>query len=366
MLERKALVQSILVFSCACSSRPLPGLRGSDAGAAPPVQTRSQTLTLFDHARISSDSSAPNFQQLETDVDFGAGPYQSVTLSADLGSTCFPFSNWSENPPPAGQNYPADCDAFDRNFEFSLDDPEGDASSTPGLELVRAITPFGGPEHLEHDLTAVANGSPSAHRLRVRINTYPDPAGKISGSNGGWDLSAKLTLVTGAAPRRPLAVIPLFYGDITTTDALAAEFDAPAGTRSAYVEYRTTGHGQAAGDPISCRGPAEEFCQRTHTIQLDGREIETLKPWRTCTDLCTLVTAEGDAGFSYCQQNPCGDIDSVRAPRANWCPGSETPAIIFDDSELATPGHHELSVQLSDVASGGSVHVSLTYFAFAD
>lgn len=350
-----------VVLACACSSKPLPTLARPDAGA--PVQAQTQTLTLFDDARISSDSSAPNFQRLEADVDFSGGPYQSVTLSADLRSTCFPFSSWASNPPPAGQSYPADCDAFDRNFELALDDIEGDAGSAPGLELVRAITPFGGPEHIDHDLTAIANGLPKSHRFSARINTYPDPAGKVSGSNGGWNLSVELTLISGAAPQNPLAVVPLFYGEVTTADALHASFTTPPGTRSAYLEYRTTGHGQATGD-ASCSGPAEEFCRRSHTLELDGAVLETFTPWRTCADHCTLATSEGDAGFSYCEQNPCGDIASVKAPRANWCPGSESLPIVVADPVLAVPGVHDLSWQVANVASGGNVRVSITYFAF--
>jgi hypothetical protein len=47
-----------------------------------------------------------------------------------------------------GVRRPADCDAFDRNFEIALDEPDADSGAPPGLELVRAITPFGGPLRL--------------------------------------------------------------------------------------------------------------------------------------------------------------------------------------------------------------------------
>ena len=43
------------------------------------------------------------------------GAYAQATLIVDLASTCFPFE--SAAAPPAGQNWPADCDAFDRNFD---------------------------------------------------------------------------------------------------------------------------------------------------------------------------------------------------------------------------------------------------------
>ena len=78
-------------------------------------------MTVFDAARISSKASDPNFQELSADLDLSDGPYESATLIADLGTTCVPFSSWADNPPPMGENWPADCDAFDRNFEISLD-----------------------------------------------------------------------------------------------------------------------------------------------------------------------------------------------------------------------------------------------------
>lgn len=366
-----------VAFAClaACSSKPLPPPPGLDAGrdsaadAAPgdgsAPDTETVTVTVIDAARISSDANAANFQRLTADMDLTDGPYQRVTLLAELGTTCFPFSAWQSNPPPPGQNYPADCDAFDRNFELALDEPDADSGAPPGLELVRAITPFGGPMQLEHDLTALANARPGPHRLSARINTYSDAAGQITGSNGGWTVSVRLVLVKGTPPRPPLAVVPLFYGDLTTIRGASAPFTTPSGTRSAYLEYRTTGHGQAAGDTLHCSGPAEEFCKREHTIELDGTPLKTFTPWQSCAKNCSLIS-DADAGFSYCAENPLGDVASVKAPRANWCPGTESAPIILDSPALAVPGDHELSWRVSEIADGGSVRVSVTYYAFGD
>lgn len=97
------------------------GAAGADSGA--PDATLPFTVSAFDDARIGSDSSKPNFQKATVDVDWGPGPFSKVTLVADLGTTCFPFEGWKDNPPPPGQAWPADCDAFDRNYEFRLDPP---------------------------------------------------------------------------------------------------------------------------------------------------------------------------------------------------------------------------------------------------
>lgn len=364
------LIASLLAFGgCSSSSHSASvdaGADGTHIDWPDPF-----TLTPFDGTRITSDSSQPNFQHADAPTDWGAGPFASVKLVVDLGTTCFPFDNWKSDPPPDGQNWPADCDAFDRNFEFSLDDPEDASAGPPGLELVRAITPFGGPMHVEVDLTDVANGLPGPHTLRVTIPTWSDGAGQVSGSNGGWNVSAKIDVVPGPPPRRVLAVVPLYYGDQTTDTAPdPIHFAAPPATSRGRVEYRVTGHGGGKVDK-DCIGPAEEFCDRTHAVYIDGRKFAEIEPWRDdCDQLCT-VAHQGPAsgGFDYCMENPCGAMQSVRAPRANWCPGSVTPPFTWasdDEPALAAPGDHTFGWDIDRVAAGGLWHVSATYFAYGD
>jgi hypothetical protein len=54
----------------------------------------------------------------------------------------------------------------------------------------------------------------------------------------------------------------------------------------------------------------------------------------------------------------------VRAPRANWCPGSVTAPFVLESPELATAGEHELSVAIDTVAEGGQWVESLVLFAY--
>lgn len=343
-----------------------PGSGGSagDGGGSAPF-----TLTAFDDVRIGSDSSGPNFQRAQADVDWGAGPFASVRLRVQLRSTCYPFESWSQNPPPSGQSWPRDCDAFDRNFELSLDDPS-DASGPPGLELVRAITPFGGPEELDVDITDVANGLPGAHALNVLISTWSDGAGQVSGSNGGWNVSARVEVTPGVAPRSVLAVESLFYANVGQTNPSAeTQFTTPAGATSGRIEYRVTGHGGDSDLDCGIGAPADEFCQRTHTTFVDGTLLESFVPWRDdCQTLCTETQQPAIPGiinaFTYCAENPCGNRDSVRAPRANWCPGSETPPKVFSQPALAAPGDHVFRWEIGKIAAGGTWRVSATYFAF--
>ncbi|MGK3991026.1 peptide-N-glycosidase F-related protein [Sorangium sp. So ce136] len=345
------------------------GSGGSGGGSTDGETATPQVIAAFDKVRITSDAGQPNFQQANTELELPDGPFASVKLVVDLQTTCYPFETWENNPPPEGQSWPADCDAFDRNFEFSLDDPADPAVEPPGIELVRAITPFGGPLHLEVDITDVANGlAAGKHRLRAVIPTWSDASGQVSGSNGGWNVSATIEAVPGPAPRKVLAVIPLFNGSQTSADKPGPlSVRVPEGTVRSRLEYRATGHGGGEIE-TGCIGPAEEFCRRTHRILVDGAEIERIRPWRDdCEELCTLTHyGPADAGFDYCLENPCGAIESVRAPRANWCPGSESPPFAWDADELRAPGEHTLEWELSALAEGGVWRISATYFAFGE
>ncbi len=350
--------------SSAGSGSTTGGAAGHDAG---PTYADPYSFTAWQSAHIGSDSSKADFHMVTADVDFGSRSFAGVKLVVDLESPCFPFSKWSADPPPSGQNWPADCDAFDRNFELSLDDP-GSNGGPPGLELERAITPFGGPLHLEIDITDVANGLPGKHTLRTTIPTYSDGEGKVSGSNGGWLVSAHIDFVPGPAPRKVLAVVPLFYGDQTMTASPAPiGFTVPEDAKSGRLEWRATGHG-GAQQGSGCIGPAEEFCHRKQTLVVDGTKVEDFDPWRTnCKDNCTVAhQGPADAGFDYCEQNPCGDMGSVKASRANWCPGTETPPFVSTAAPFATPGDHQLSWTISTVVDGGQWHLSAVYFAFGE
>jgi Peptide-N-glycosidase F, C terminal len=360
-----ALGVALTVAGCGSSS-PAPHATGaggapSDGGKEAAAPPKPFTIDAFDNVRISSHSDEPNYQGATANIDFGSGPFKSVTMNVSLGTTCYPFSGWSSDPPPQGQNWPADCDAFDRNFEFSLDDPPSGSSTPPGLEVVRAITPFGGPEQFQVDLTDVANGLPGKHALSVLITTYSDAAGQVSGSDGGWNVTAKIDVVPGKEPRKVLAVEPLYYGSVGAGDVVQPiAFTVPQGTNMARIEYRVTGHGGAAPNS-DCIGPAEEFCERTHVVSVDGTQIAKLQPWRTdCANFCTIQTYQG---MQYCEQNPCGAIQSVQASRANWCPGSVTDPFDLTAPSLKAAGSHTFSWNIESIATGGTWRVSATYFA---
>ncbi len=314
----------------------------------------------FDNTRISSnDGEGRNVRAATSEVSFDGGPFSRATLRVELGTTCFPFEDWST--PPPGHNWPADCDAFDRNFEFMLDEPAADGEP-PAFELVRAITPFGGPMTFEVDITDLANTLTGTHELTVRISTWSDGAGQVSGSDGGWNVTADIELQPGPPPSNVLAAIPLYNASLGA-DAPVPEIDftIPEGAVAAVLEYRTTGHGGGNGGR-ACIGPAEEFCERDHTIFIDGQPEYFLRPWRDdCDTLCTL---ENNGRFEYCAENPCGAIGSVRAPRANWCPGDVTPPEEFALPTDGLTGSHTFRFEVADVAEGGSWRTSAVVFVY--
>jgi hypothetical protein len=367
------LSAALLMTLFACSSEPLPPAHGaggggsggeaSNGGAGAPAQDELAHLSVLEQAIVSSDTEAENFQQATAMVDFGSASVSNAMLHVELTSPCFPFSNWIEEGVPAGQRWPARCDAFDRTLTVSLDDA-APGETPPGFELVRAITPFGGPLTLDVDVTDLVNGLPGEHRLRLGIDTWSDADGLVSGSNGEWQVSVAFDLTYGAAPRRVLTVLPLVLEAQTEVEAEPVSFEVPEGVGSARLDYRVTGHGAVA--ELGCIGPAEEFCKRTHELRLDGALLDELLPWRSdCAELCTVTKNDVGAGpASYCAENPCGAPASVRAPRANWCPGSMTAPFAIESPLLAEAGAHELTRTIQGLREGGQWRVSATYFAF--
>jgi hypothetical protein len=116
---------------------------------------------------------------------------------------------------------------------------------------------------------------------------------------------------------------------------------------------------------LGCIGPAEEFCDRIHTIRFDDVDFFEFHPWRTdCANFCTLTYYQNPngGGFNHCLENPCGSVQSVQAPRANWCPGELTPPVYLEP-EL-WPGEHTMEWGVNAIAEGGSWRTSVTYFAF--
>ena len=106
----------------------------------------------------------------------------------------------------------------------------------------------------------------------------------------------------------------------------------------------------------------------------EGKTWEPVTRW-TCTDgspffspssMSQLVRHSSGRYFwigNITPENPCGNVDSVRAPRANWCPGAVTEPMIWTDEALEAPGPHEVQPTIDLLLPGGSWRVSLLYVA---
>ncbi|MDC0718307.1 peptide-N-glycosidase F-related protein [Nannocystis sp. bb15-2] len=337
---------------------------GTTTGA--PVDREPFSIQVLDNAWITGTDGWTT-QHQDIAFDLGAAPFSKVTLIVDLGTDCYPWENWQASPPPPGQSWPASCDAFDRTMGF-ISDPGGDPGDPPGFELLRSITPFGGPAHLEADITDYANAHPGEHVLRSYINTWPDGAGKVSGSAGGWHLSVRIEGQPGPAPREVLAAVSLFAGDVGVDGATTTvPFSLPAGFKKAELVYTVSGHGGATDNSGGCIGPAEEFCKRKHHISLDGAVVTSFEAWRTdCGELCTITdNALGVGPAKFCAENPCGAIASVQAARANWCPGDLVAPLRGPvTSALGAGPDHEFQFAIDKVKEGGSWTVSAAIYAY--
>jgi hypothetical protein len=109
----------LLATACGTTSGPAPAEPPlADAGPAPGTKVQDAPIT---RARIGSKAEEADFHVTKGNVSLD-GKYEKVLLVLDLESPCFPFDKWKDDPPPPGHNWPASCDAFDRNFETALFD----------------------------------------------------------------------------------------------------------------------------------------------------------------------------------------------------------------------------------------------------
>ena len=336
------------------------------------VSTEPYEVIVFEREPIYSYGET-NFQNALADLDFGVGPFAEVKLTVELHTTCFPFEGWADDPPPEGHNWPPSCDAFDRNFELHMTpdngplNPESDRPAE--FELMRAITPFGGPSRHVLDITDYANAYPGSNSIRVHITTWSDGAGQVSGSQGMWRVSVTAQVTPGEQPRSVIGLVPVFNRSLRLDDGpLEVPFSVPQNVRRARLEYRTTGHGGGDDMSATCIGPAEEFCRRTHILGIDGRDLDMITPWRDDCELgCTVTRYEGQGNsFEYCSENPTGLRQSVEAPRANWCPGSLTPPFEYDVPNYTLPGEHSFYLEVKDLHPSGVWRVSAMVYLYGD
>ena len=218
--------------------------------------------------------------------------------------------------------------------------------SSPPIELLRFITPFGAGHFSDHPKTAslrpvyiphwadsvsweadISHLIPILHgdvTLGLHIDTW---------TAEGYTVSASLHLDPSphaCAPPSSAEVVslfnstPLLPGNEAFTAFAAGPVDIPwtvsEPLRSAQIRITTTGHGgHAEGD---------EFTPREHILRLDGREIDRWTPWR---DDCAAFRRFNPSSGVWTEETVWKSdtiaerIASSDYSRSGWCPGSSVP-----------------------------------------
>jgi hypothetical protein len=240
-----------------------------------------------------------NRRKVYAEVDFPAGQWKSVSLHLHLGC-------------PPGR-----CDRWDRWGYIGIANGEGMAESI--TEIARFGTPFGGTADWTVDVSPLLPLLSGHKKVAVQIDTWVGP-GNPEGD--GWLVDASFTFAPGVSERVPVQVIPLWDVALSEVGDPAKPLSLPARMvqippDADAVELRSfiTGHGQ--GNLQNCA----EFCPKTHTYLIGETSVQR-RLWREdCASFCTLTTDPG-SGRQFCKESPTGAIGSVRASRANWCPGA--------------------------------------------
>jgi hypothetical protein len=189
----------------------------------------------------------------------------SMTIAVDRSSPLAPTSQPSTPPPRPSATAPSTQpdDASDREYPVTTVVPEETGEAE--IEIMRFVTPFGGPATYTADLTAFAPLLAGKTCLRVWISTWKKPAWKVT-----------LTLAyseAGAGYRRPIFAQPIFNSEVNAERrALRAQIMIPRGVSRPRLHVLSTGHATdgAGGD---------EFISRTHVLRIDGQEAARWRPW---------------------------------------------------------------------------------------
>ena len=275
--------------------------------------------------------------QMLIPVDFPAGDWVSVQVDFTMESRlCTPPSGGNVtkcgpgNPcvsPPCNRGYNTCGDPWDRTAHLFmvLDDciEQGHGCiNGDNIELMRTVTPFGTD-------AAPPNGSGVVPPRTLSLDITPfeplmtDQRRYIGAHIGhfvqtGWWVTSTFTFSErpeDTSPKPPAdGIQPLFFH--SSGSGLTGPFPVSIPATAADVIGRLfiTGHG-GNSDP-ACANPADEFCQRTNRILVDGLKAWQDIPWRDCCyPRGTEPTCAG------CQAwNACG-YPSCTFDRSGWCPG---------------------------------------------
>lgn len=197
------------------------------------------------------------------------------------------------------------------------------------VEIMRFVTPFGGPATFTADLTAFAPLLEGETSLRVWISTWKNPA---------WRVTLKLDYTTaGVGYRRPEWAKPIFNGEITAEQSsLKTTITVPEGLARPRLHLLSTGH---ATDGMG----GDEFISRSHVIRIDGVEVARWRPWSE--DGGPLRRMNPTSGRMTIDDRElwASDLD-----RSGWHPGLLVEPTRIPLPEL-TAGPHEIELRIENI-----------------
>lgn len=197
------------------------------------------------------------------------------------------------------------------------------------VEIMRFVTPFGGPATFIADLTAFAPLLEGETSLRVWISTWKNPA---------WRVTLKLDYTAaGVGYRRPEWAKPIFNGEITAEQSsLKTKITIPQGLARPRLHLLSTGH---ATDGMG----GDEFISRSHVIKVDGVEVARWRPWSE--DGGSLRRMNPTSGRTEIDQRElwASDLD-----RSGWHPGLLVEPMRVPLPEL-TAGTHEIELRIENI-----------------
>jgi hypothetical protein len=328
---------------------------GNDASDAAHCSTKGESAVMV--TVVSHEHLVQATPSVDVEVRVPSGCWSSVKVTMTVTSDC-------TGVPPAGQNWPTECDPYDRLAQVWL----ADEGTTP-LFVMDAVTSFGGTATWTQDLTDYYALLVGKHDYHVEIDTYSDSSGQVTGTASSHDATVTIELTPGVPPHEVLAAIPLFRQTLTgdggadASPALTAKLIAPDGATAGRLDYFTSGHG-ANGPLMEC----DEFCDVTNDVEVDGKNLYAKAPKADCSTNCTHVPASGSFSCGgetfdyYCKQNPESCPSSAVAPRSNWCPSRIIAPIAIPLPASALAGEHEVGVRLLGANGNWPVGLAAVFY----
>ncbi len=203
----------------------------------------------------------------------------------------------------------------------------------PDLELIKFITPYGGPKTYVRDITHLKPYLEQGGTLKAFVDTWSSP---------GWEFTFEFWTrdsrgATDQVDSMPSDwVIPLIYEESITAEDQPDPVHVyiPEGTYRTELYYLVSGHCTDGRD-------ADEFESKFNVVKVDGREVLRYKPWRNdCTRYRDINP--------YTRHWPDGTWSSDYS-RSGWCPGDMVEPLVTDLRMDLPPGRHLMEFAVEDV-----------------